>query len=295
VNDPSCIDDQTYQTDVLAKQLTDFVTTQTTPGWVTIMAPSASHGGHTVLPDPAARHLGALNGIPVWRPTSFNTLVVNQVPHTWNGKLLPLPYEPWLTDSQRRNTLETLLAVDDAVGELFDTLESQGTLDRTAIILSSDNGVNWGEHALWDQSKACAYEECQRVPMIVRMPGGVGRVVDEPVLVTDLAPTIAALARVPVPVDTDGHSFEPLLRGATPPAPWRTDYCMEFQPTLSTSTAYRGVRDVAGGFAYIEYSNGSVELFDLNVDPGELVNVAGLPAYAADQSRLAERILEVCS
>jgi hypothetical protein len=70
---------------------------------------------------------------------------------------------------------------------------------------------------------------------------------------------------------------------------------MEFQPTLSTSTAYRGVRDVAGGFAYIEYSNGSVELFDLNVDPGELVNVAGLPAYAADQSRLAERILEVCS
>jgi hypothetical protein len=54
------------------------------------------------------------------------------------------------------------------------------------------------------------------------------------------------------------------------------------------------VRDVAGGFTYVEYDNGGVELFDLTADPAQLVNVAGQPAYAAEQARLAARVTDVC-
>jgi arylsulfatase A-like enzyme len=295
-NDPACIDDQTYQTDVLASELADFVAERSGIGWLAMLTPSASHGGHAVYPDPAARHLDTLaDDIGLWRPPSFAQPIVDAAFHPpWNAAPLPTFPQPGLTDRQRRYALETLLAVDEAVGELFDTLEAEGILDRTAIVLASDNGVTWGEHAIWNQSKGCAYEECQRIPLIVRMPDGVGRVVDEPVLVTDLAPTIAALARVPVPAPTDGRSLEPLLRGATPSVPWRTDYCLEFEPHTPDWVSYRGVRDVAGGFTYVEYDNGGVELFDLTADPAQLVNVAGQPAYAAEQARLAARVTDVC-
>jgi len=296
--DPACLDDQTYQTDVLAAELLRFVEAAPASGWLAVLSPSAAHGGHAIYADPAARHLNTFLGIAPWRPPSHGVPILN--PPTplntgFSGTPLPIYLQPGFTDGQRQFGLETLLAVDEAVGELFDTLAASGQLARTAIILSSDNGITWGEHGLWNQSKGCAYEECQRVPMIIRMPDGIGRTVDEPVLVTDLAPTIAALARVPVPAATDGRSFEPVLRGAPMPASWRTDYCLEYDSWVPHWVGYRGVRDLAGGFTYVQYSNGGVELFDLHLDPAQLQNVAGLPAYAADQSRLAERMGELCS
>lgn len=295
-NDPACLDDQTYQTDILSAALQSYVADRAQAGWLAVMSPSAGHGGHALFPDPAARHVGTLAGLPPWRPVSHAAPIVDVPPHfPFDPMPLPVFPQPNFTDAMRMLSLETLLAVDEAVGELLDTLQASGELDRTAIVLSSDNGVTYGEHALWSMAKACAYEECQRVPIIVRMPDAVHRVVDEPVLVTDLAPTVAALARVQVPIETDGRSFEPMLRGAAPPAPWRTDYCVELDQHVPQWVGYRGVRDVAGGFTYVEYFNGSVELFDLTADPAQLVNVAGEPAYAAEQTRLAQRVGELCS
>jgi len=53
---------------------------------------------------------------------------------------------------------------------------------------------------------------------------------------------------------------------------------------------YFGVRDVANRYAYVEHETGEVELYDLTADPAELQNVAGAPAYAAEQARLAQRL-----
>jgi arylsulfatase A-like enzyme len=54
-----------------------------------------------------------------------------------------------------------------------------------------------------------------------------------------------------------------------------------------------GVRDVANNFTYVEHGSGEVELYDLTVDPWELDNKAGNPAYAVTQSRLAARTREL--
>lgn len=56
---------------------------------------------------------------------------------------------------------------------------------------------------------------------------------------------------------------------------------------------WAGVRDLAGQFTYAEYETGERELYDLTADPHQLTNVAGDPAYAAQQTRLAARLLEL--
>lgn len=95
-------------------------------------------------------------------------------------------------------------------------------------MLTSDNGVCWGEHAYFGQGKGCIYEECLRVPMVVSYPRLVTQplVVDAPVLNIDIAPTIAALAGVVVPAPIDGASFAPWLLGSPPE--WRDSFLLEY-------------------------------------------------------------------
>ena len=51
--------------------------------------------------------------------------------------------------------METLLAVDESVGRLVETLRRKGVLDSTLIIYMGDNGYAWGEHGMTDKRSAC--------------------------------------------------------------------------------------------------------------------------------------------
>jgi hypothetical protein len=56
---------------------------------------------------------------------------------------------------------------------------------------------------------------------------------------------------------------------------------------------YFGVRDVARGYTYAEYETGEVELYDLAIDPEQLDNRAGDPAFAAVRGELAQQLAEL--
>jgi arylsulfatase A-like enzyme len=90
---------------------------------------------------------------------------------------------------------EAMAALDDAVGYLFDQLRKQQVFDNTLILLTSDNGVEMGEHNLGQ--KEYAYEESIHVPLIIRDPAHLNPNSSAPlssdalVLNNDLAPTIA--------------------------------------------------------------------------------------------------------
>ena len=109
--------------------------------------------------------------------------------------------------------LRSLIAVDESLGNVINTLEELGELENTLIIYSSDNGYFMGEHTYRD--KRLAYENSMRVPMIIRYPKMIkkGSEIEDQCLNIDVAPTILDLAGIPKPNYMQGESMLNLLKG----------------------------------------------------------------------------------
>ena len=222
--------DQQYSTDVTAAEVRTFMAESVAEHrpFFAVWTPFASHGelpGY--IPQPAARHFGFFRRLPEARRPSFAEADVSDKPRAMQALTNDGPTIIF-NALIRIGAYETLLSVDEQLQTMLDDLTELGIDDNTVIIFTSDNGTTWGEHRLYYQAKECPYEECLRVPMIVRDPrtGVAGVVREAAVLNIDIAPTVAALAGVVPPVPLDGASFADWL-GETPPAQWRDDLLFE--------------------------------------------------------------------
>ncbi|HVM56963.1 MAG TPA: sulfatase [Gaiellaceae bacterium] len=270
-----------YSTTVLARKAVDFIDGARKPFFL-YFAPVAPH-----LPAiPAPQDAGALKNLPPLSDPAINERNIGDKPWAaWHDRSMSehaLSY----TDQVRERQLETLLAVDRAVGQVVDALRANGELDRTVIFYTSDNGFLWGEHRLG--GKIWPYEPSTNVPLIVRTPWteGNGTVNSEPILNVDFAPTIAQLAGVTPASPVDGASFVPFLHHES--EPWRKAYLVEYLGKSELSQGgpppYVGVH--TDRYLYVEYRNGWRELYDLRRDPWELRNAAFDPAYATVRASL---------
>jgi N-sulfoglucosamine sulfohydrolase len=100
---------------------------------------------------------------------------------------------------------------DDEVGAAIDLLDARGQLDNTLIVVTSDNGMPF------PRAKANLYDLGTRVPLVVYWKGHVlgGRVVDDMVSLTDLAPTFLEAAGKKPPSTMTGSSLMDILEAAT--------------------------------------------------------------------------------
>ena len=125
---------------------------------------------------PAKRHEGMYKDAKfVYPPTmsaegemaQHRPMWVQNQRNSWHG--VDYPYHSTLdvADYYKRYA-ETLMAVDESVGRVFDELQKRGELDSTLVIYMGDNGFAFGEHGLID--KRTAYEESMRVPLLARCP-----------------------------------------------------------------------------------------------------------------------------
>jgi hypothetical protein len=274
---------ENYSTGVLTTQAIDFINT-TDPAepvfvYLSFFAPhfNLDGGGMSSPPVPAPQDDGVFADLAPWRPASFNEADVNDKP-LWVRKLPVMDVAAIATGDQFRvKQLESLLAVDRAVGDLIDTLVATGRYENTVFVFLSDNGLSWGEHR-WNWKKWCSYEECIRIPFWIHIPGQAGR--DEGTLVNDvdLAPTLAELAGAFPTHEVDGLSLVDLIEN--PLAPWRseayTEYLGQFQPT-GVEIVFREVR--TGSYMYAEYDTGDREFYDLTIDPLEELNRVDDPGY----------------
>jgi arylsulfatase A-like enzyme len=261
--------------------------------------------------DPAPRHADALADVSLPKPPSFDEEDVSDKPD-WISDNPPLnPQQVELAEDLYRKRLQSMLAVDEMIGRLVQTLRESDELDDTYIFFTSDNGFHLGTHRL-TAGKWTAYEEDIRVPLIVRGPGvPEGERLEHLVLNNDLAPTFAELGGAEAPSFVDGRSLAPLLTG-NPPSPkeWRSAFLVEAmaesaevvpsvddrsliplltgdtQPpedTRRSSPLDQAPLEDAGrpGLValraeeklYVEYETGESELYDLREDPYQLDNV----------------------
>src|SRR5215216_5775766 len=157
---------------------------------------------------PAPRDENDYPAISLPHPPSFDEKNVSDKPG-WVSDNPPLSLEQKrYMEELYRKRLQSMLAVDDMIGELVGALHDSGELDNTYIFFTSDNGFHLGEHRL-SAGKWTPYEEDIRVPLIVRGPGvPEGETLPHMVLNNDLAPTFADLAGAEPPSFVDGRSLK---------------------------------------------------------------------------------------
>ncbi len=186
---------------------------------------------------------------------------------------LPEPRLKFLQEAhQWKNLVRSYLActgfVDSQVGRLLEALQRSGHDDDTIIVLWSDHGWHLGEklitgkNTLWDRST--------HVPLIFAGPGvAVGARCNRPAELLDIYPTLVELCGLPPKQGLEGHSLVPQLKDADAVRPW---------PAITTHNHdNHGVR--TENWRFIQYADGSEELYDMRADPNEWTNLVGDPAY----------------
>ncbi|HUI48396.1 MAG TPA: sulfatase-like hydrolase/transferase [Acidimicrobiia bacterium] len=167
--------------------------------------------------------------------------------------------------------------LDHAIGRVLDVLDERGIADDTLVLVTSDHGEFLGEHQMIFKGPF-GYDSLLRIPLLARGPGiEPGRVVTQPVGTIDLVPTILAAAGVECPSWVEGT---PLGSGSRP------DYVLtEDDFNIVASIPMRTITTARYKLhRYLEAPFG--ELYDLDDDPGELVNRYDDPAYASVRSDL---------
>jgi choline-sulfatase len=166
--------------------------------------------------------------------------------------------------------------VDERIGDVLAALRDAGLDGDTTVVLTADHGEMLGERGLW--YKMSFFEPSARVPLIVSSSGRVapGRRA-APVSLLDLAPTLLELASVrpSEELDMDGSSLVPLLEvGRAPERP--SNVVAEYLAEGVTSPAVMVRR---GRHKLIHCPGDPDQLYDLEDDPRELVNLAERPAH----------------
>lgn len=261
-----------YSTDLFAYEATQFI--EDAPAdepFFLMFNPRAPHGPYT----PATRHDAAFAEMTPSRPPSWQEEKVKDKP-VWVRELEPIVgHEVLVYEREQVDSLESLLAVDEAVGRILDALEETGRLENTLIVFTSDNGYAWGEHRVW--GKNAPYDVSLRLPLIMRWDAGIvpGSSTQAVVANIDFAPTLAAVAGISPPTPVDGISLTRFF--ADPGATLgRKGILLEHALGGKIVPPYCGWRTADD--LYVRYANGDEEYYDYSIDPYELRNRASAPS-----------------
>ncbi len=164
--------------------------------------------------------------------------------------------------------------VDAELGKLIGVLKSEGLYDNSVIIFSSDHGDGVANHQ-WNQKRALS-EAVVNVPLIVKAPKNMQKqsLFASSALVNiglDLFPTICDYAGVVLPGGLNGQSLRPLIEGRAEHVAGEV-----FVETLLDGVNVRGWSIIEQDYKYVFYRfyKNREQLFSLQNDPGEMLNLA---------------------
>lgn len=192
------------------------------------------------------------------------------------------PREKMVIREQIAEYYGLLSHMDEQVGRILAALKRTGQDRNTIIVYAADNGLALGSHGLL--GKQSVYQHSVRVPLILTGPGiPRGGSSEALTYLFDIFPTICQLARIPTPSGLTGQSLLPLLRGER--SSIRETVFLPFR------NIQRGIRDER--WKLIAYPQiGYLQLFDLQRDPHEMVDLYDHPGSRPHIERLMARMKE---
>ena len=181
---------------------------------------------------------------------------------------LPEPRLRWVREhNQWRNLVRSYLActsfVDAQIGRLLAALDESGQAENTVVVVWGDHGWHLGEKAI--TGKNTLWDRGTKVPLIFAGPGVTGgQRCSWPVELLDIYPTLVELAGLPARADLEGLSLAPQLSDAA---------AARSRPAITShNQGNHAVR--SEHWRYIQYADGTEELYDMQADPHEWKNLA---------------------
>lgn len=209
-----------------------------------------------------------------------------------------LAYQAYL-----KKYLRCVKGVDDNLKRVFDYLKEEGLYDDTLIIYTGDQGFWLGENDF--QDKRWAYDPSQKMPFIVRYPKAIKagvrsdamiENVDYPALMLDYAGAV-------IPESVQGRSFRSICETGTEPKDWKNAVYYRYWMHMAhhDNPGEMAIRTKTHKLIYFygaDYEGGyqtppAWELYDLEKDPQELVNVYDNPEYASIRKRLKKQFADL--
>ena len=208
-----------------------------------------------------------------------------------------------IADPTRRAYAAMISAMDDEIGRVVAALDRRGLRDNTLIVFQSDNGgprsaqftgevdtskvTIPSDNGPYRDGKAMLYEGGTRVVAIANWPGHIaaGSVVDQPIHIVDMYPTIVGLAggSTARSKPLDGLDVWATVSSGAPSP--RHEVVYDVEPFRAA------VREGDWKLVWRVTLPPQVELFNLAQDPGETTNVAAAnPEKVAELQRRVEEL-----
>lgn len=223
-----------------------------------------------------------------------------------------------LAEDDLRRAVATYYAsvsfVDSQVDRIMAALDTAQLRDDTIVVYLSDHGDFAGEHGL--VVKCNAFYDClTRIPLIMSWPGHIPTGTVSHCLVSniDVMPTVARLTDVPEPAGSRGQLLPGLGSDAEPRHEVFAEYGAGGEPITRQrlyaagladrptwrqylrAREYEGrakmIRTLEWKYVFDPIAPDAEELYNIQTDPGELVNLAGSAAHSDVITNLRTRIL----
>lgn len=177
--------------------------------------------------------------------------------------------------------------LDQQIGRVLDKLDALGIAENTLVIYTADHGDMCGSHGMID--KHCImYDDVVRVPLMMRWPENIqaGTVCDEFVVnAVDAPATWCAAAGIDIPAFCSGQNLLDVLEHGS----GRADIFSTYHGNQFGNYSQRMLRDRR--WKYVWNVGDVDELYDLENDPGELINLISDPQHAETLQHLRNRLV----
>ena len=234
--------------------------------------------------------------IPWYTPKSYFEKIKNvKLPQIKENDLDDIPkmgselsrrsWHSWMTAKEGRwqEAVHAYLAsvsfTDAMVGRLMKALDDGPMAENTVVVLWSDHGYHLGHKEHWE--KFALWEQTTRVPLIFMAPGMVSQKPSTiPASLLDVYPTLADLCGLKQPEHLDGMSLKVWLQNSQTESS-RNVIITQGKDNHAVRSRY---------WRYIQYADGSEELYYLRTDPEEFTNLANDQKYDEVKAELVHTL-----
>jgi uncharacterized sulfatase len=282
-------DEKSFTTDYLATKTIDFVTRPRSKPFLYVVS----------WPDPHPPFTVREPYMSMYKPEDM------PLPHTFNPDAAILPgeaeegppqvlkapmkaaagkrAEPDRVKTQKAHYVGLVKCIDDNVGRIVAALKEKGLYDRTVIVFTTDHGEYMAEHNLWGKNQW--YRTAYQLPFIVRWPRRIraGTVVEKFVTNVDVQQTLCGLIGVKPCGREQGRDAAPLACGEK--VEWE-DVAWIHHSSL------QGAGIFTPTYELVLDAKGRHMLFDRQMDPEQIRNLAGDPACRETMRAMGRRIAE---